>query len=111
MATTKGKRGRPTSEEQKAKQERSEEGCGKVKRKVDRFNGMSPEEVMTKTLPDILAYNLDMLIVSPGQQALPEVRVDVQRAERPSFQTRLCAFITPSSVLTLSSVKLSLVKS
>ncbi|XP_064174536.1 G/T mismatch-specific thymine DNA glycosylase-like isoform X2 [Anguilla rostrata] len=67
-APVKGKRGRPPSDELKAKQERAEDGCGKVKRKVDRFNGMSPEEVMTKTLPDILAYNLDMLIIgiNPG---------------------------------------------
>ncbi|KAJ8411414.1 hypothetical protein AAFF_G00174200 [Aldrovandia affinis] len=62
VAPTKGKRGRPPN------QEKADEGAVKVKRKVDRFNGMSPEEVMTKTLPDILAYNLDMLIIgiNPG---------------------------------------------
>ncbi|KAJ8249938.1 hypothetical protein COCON_G00231540 [Conger conger] len=60
--------GAAPGDEAKAKQERPQEGGGKVKRKVDRFNGMSPEEVMTKTLPDILAYNLDILIIgiNPG---------------------------------------------
>ncbi|XP_042563307.1 G/T mismatch-specific thymine DNA glycosylase isoform X2 [Clupea harengus] len=40
----------------------------KAKRTLDRFNGMSVEEVMTKTLPDIIAHNLDILIVgiNPG---------------------------------------------
>lgn len=31
---------------------------------MDRFNGMSVEEVMAKKLPDIITYNLDILIVS-----------------------------------------------
>lgn len=35
-----------------------------MKRKIDRFKGMSEEEVMTKTLPDLLEYNLDYVIVS-----------------------------------------------
>lgn len=34
-----------------------------MKRKVDRFKGMSEEEVMKKTLPDLLDYNLDYVIV------------------------------------------------
>ncbi|KAI1882157.1 hypothetical protein AGOR_G00247780 [Albula goreensis] len=68
ITPTEAKRGRPPSQEAKAKQEKGDEGAVKVKRKLDRFNGMSPEEVMTKTLPDILAYNLDMLIIgiNPG---------------------------------------------
>ncbi|KAG9339926.1 hypothetical protein JZ751_022239 [Albula glossodonta] len=73
ITPTEAKRGRPPSQEAKAKQEKGDEGAVKVKRKLDRFNGMSPEEVMTKTLPDILAYNLDMLILNHmHDQSLPE---------------------------------------
>lgn len=36
----------------------------KVKRKVDRFNGVSEAELLTKTLPDILTFDLDIVIVS-----------------------------------------------
>ena len=46
------------------KQEKIDDTFKKVKRKRDRFKGMSEEEVMTKTLPDILDYNLDYVIVS-----------------------------------------------
>lgn len=46
-----------------AKQEKIDESFKKVKRKVDRFKGMSEEEVMKKTLPDLLDYNLDYVIV------------------------------------------------
>lgn len=46
-----------------AKQEKIDENFKKVKRKVDRFKGMSEEEVMKKTLPDLLDYNLDYVIV------------------------------------------------
>lgn len=45
------------------KQEKIDESFKKVKRKVDRFKGMSEEEVMKKTLPDLLDYNLDYVIV------------------------------------------------
>ena len=45
------------------KQEKIDESFKKVKRKHDRFKGMSEEEVMTKTLPDLLDYNLDYVIV------------------------------------------------
>ncbi|XP_074082836.1 G/T mismatch-specific thymine DNA glycosylase isoform X3 [Macrotis lagotis] len=43
----------------------------KVKRKVDRFNGVSEAELLTKTLPDILAFNLDIVIIgiNPGLMA------------------------------------------
>lgn len=44
-------------------QEKIDETFKKVKRKVDRFKGMTEEEVMTKTLPDILRENLDYVIV------------------------------------------------
>lgn len=45
------------------KQEKIDETFKKVKRKIDRFKGMSEEEVMKKTLPDLLEYNLDYVIV------------------------------------------------
>ena len=35
-----------------------------VKKKRDRFNGMTEEEVMQRTLPDHLQPNLDIVIVS-----------------------------------------------
>ncbi|XP_054430584.1 G/T mismatch-specific thymine DNA glycosylase isoform X2 [Pteronotus mesoamericanus] len=43
----------------------------KVKRKVDRFNGVSEAELLTKTLPDILTFNLDIVIIgiNPGLMA------------------------------------------
>ncbi|TSQ92615.1 G/T mismatch-specific thymine DNA glycosylase [Bagarius yarrelli] len=82
QAPTKGKRGRPASKQPKAKpgpkpkkakaekegqpaegaQEKIDESFKKVKRKVDRFKGMSEEEVMKRTLPDILTANLDYVI-------------------------------------------------
>ncbi|XP_034734426.1 thymine DNA glycosylase, tandem duplicate 1 isoform X1 [Etheostoma cragini] len=53
------------------KQEKIDESFKKVKRKIDRFKGMSEEEVMTKTLPDLLEYNLDYVIIgiNPGLMA------------------------------------------
>uniref|UniRef100_A0A8C6N796 G/T mismatch-specific thymine DNA glycosylase n=1 Tax=Melopsittacus undulatus TaxID=13146 RepID=A0A8C6N796_MELUD len=39
----------------------------KVKRKVDRFNGVSEAELLTKTLPDILTFDLDIVIVKKGK--------------------------------------------
>ncbi|XP_059392799.1 thymine DNA glycosylase, tandem duplicate 1 isoform X2 [Carassius carassius] len=88
-APAKGKRGRAASKEPKAKgkpgpkpkkakeapsaegQEKIDETFKKVKRKVDRFKGMSEEEVMKKTLPDILIPNLDYVIIgiNPGLMA------------------------------------------
>ncbi|XP_050955718.1 thymine DNA glycosylase, tandem duplicate 1 isoform X2 [Labeo rohita] len=52
-------------------QEKIDETFKKVKRKVDRFKGMSEEEVMKKTLPDILTPNLDYVIIgiNPGLMA------------------------------------------
>ncbi|XP_041331223.1 G/T mismatch-specific thymine DNA glycosylase isoform X2 [Pyrgilauda ruficollis] len=43
----------------------------KVKRKVDRFNGVSEAELLTKTLPDILTFDLDIVIIgiNPGLMA------------------------------------------
>lgn len=36
----------------------------KVRKKVDRFNGMPEEEVVKRTLPDHLTTDLDIVIVS-----------------------------------------------
>ncbi|RXN36510.1 G T mismatch-specific thymine DNA glycosylase-like isoform X1 [Labeo rohita] len=57
------KRGRPPKGEGKEKTE-AEESAKKAKRTLDRFNGMSVEEVMARKLPDVITHNLDMLIVS-----------------------------------------------
>uniref|UniRef100_UPI0037E96179 thymine DNA glycosylase, tandem duplicate 1 isoform X1 n=2 Tax=Semicossyphus pulcher TaxID=241346 RepID=UPI0037E96179 len=53
------------------KQEKIDESFKKVKRKIDRFKGMSEEEVMKRTLPDLLDYNLDYVIIgiNPGLMA------------------------------------------
>uniref|UniRef100_A0A3Q4HJL2 G/T mismatch-specific thymine DNA glycosylase n=1 Tax=Neolamprologus brichardi TaxID=32507 RepID=A0A3Q4HJL2_NEOBR len=44
------------------------EAAKKAKRALNRFNGMSVAEVMAKTLPDVITYNLDILIIgiNPG---------------------------------------------
>lgn len=34
---------------------------------MDRFNGVSEAELLTKTLPDILTFDLDIVIVSNSQ--------------------------------------------
>lgn len=47
---------------QKRKYTKSEQY--KQRRKHDRFNGMTEEEVRSRTLPDHLAANLDVVIVS-----------------------------------------------
>lgn len=57
------KRGRPLKGERKEQAE-AEDSPKKAKRTLDRFNGMSVEEVMARKLPDIITHNLDMLIVS-----------------------------------------------
>uniref|UniRef100_A0A3Q3E6S8 G/T mismatch-specific thymine DNA glycosylase n=1 Tax=Hippocampus comes TaxID=109280 RepID=A0A3Q3E6S8_HIPCM len=46
----------------------SEAAAKKAKRTLNRFNGMSVAEVMAKTLPDVITYNLDILIIgiNPG---------------------------------------------
>ncbi len=68
VTPVKKKRGRPPkqqSEEGKTQEEEDEiEAAKKAKRALNRFNGMSVAEVMAKTLPDVITYNLDILIVS-----------------------------------------------
>ncbi|MEQ2300645.1 hypothetical protein AMECASPLE_027849 [Ameca splendens] len=72
VTPVKKKRGRPAkkqAEDKDLKEEVDEaEAAKKAKRVLNRFNGMSVAEVMTKTLPDVLTYNLDILIIgiNPG---------------------------------------------
>ncbi|XP_017545854.1 G/T mismatch-specific thymine DNA glycosylase isoform X1 [Pygocentrus nattereri] len=64
------KRGRPPKQklEEGEEQADTKETVKKAKRTLDRFNGMSVEEVMARKLPDIITYNLDILIIgiNPG---------------------------------------------
>ncbi|XP_026222358.1 G/T mismatch-specific thymine DNA glycosylase isoform X2 [Anabas testudineus] len=68
----KKKRGRPPkqpAEEGETQEEEDEaEAAKKAKRILNRFNGMSVAEVMARTLPDVITYNLDILIIgiNPG---------------------------------------------
>ncbi|KAM9376635.1 G/T mismatch-specific thymine DNA glycosylase isoform 2-T2 [Pholidichthys leucotaenia] len=72
MTPVKKKRGRPPkqhTEDSEMKEEDDEiEAAKKAKRALNRFNGLSVEEVMARTLPDIITYNLDILIIgiNPG---------------------------------------------
>ncbi|XP_051975816.1 G/T mismatch-specific thymine DNA glycosylase-like isoform X2 [Xyrauchen texanus] len=61
------KRGRPPKGEGKD-QVQTEDSPKKAKRTLDRFNGMSVEEVMARKLPDVITHNLDILIIgiNPG---------------------------------------------
>lgn len=66
MTPAKKKRGRPSKqqvEEETLEEENDIVAAKKAKRTLNRFNGMSVEEVMAKTLPDVITYNLDILIV------------------------------------------------
>ena len=51
----------------------------KKKRKIDRFNGMPEEEVILKTLPDRLAPNLDILIVSNWQNRMQNTEIHLSK--------------------------------
>ncbi|XP_077565420.1 G/T mismatch-specific thymine DNA glycosylase isoform X1 [Stigmatopora nigra] len=75
MTPVKKKRGRPPKiqreEGASVKDEEDdarETAAKKAKRMLNRFNGMSVAEVMAKTLPDVITYNLDILIIgiNPG---------------------------------------------
>lgn len=48
----------------------------KERKKHDRFNGMSEEEVSRRTLPDHLAENLDIIIVSMIAVYIPHILVE-----------------------------------
>ncbi|CAK6954492.1 G/T mismatch-specific thymine DNA glycosylase [Scomber scombrus] len=72
VTPVKKKRGRPPkqhAEDGETQEEEDEaEAAKKAKRALNRFNGMTVAEVMAKTLPDIITYNLDILIIgiNPG---------------------------------------------
>ncbi|XP_029290522.1 G/T mismatch-specific thymine DNA glycosylase-like isoform X2 [Cottoperca gobio] len=72
VTPAKKKRGRPPkqqAEDGKTQEEENEiEAAKKAKRALNRFNGLSVAEVMAKTLPDVITYNLDILIIgiNPG---------------------------------------------
>ncbi|KAG8012333.1 G/T mismatch-specific thymine DNA glycosylase [Nibea albiflora] len=72
VTPVKKKRGRPPKqqvEDGRTQEEEDEiEAAKKAKRALNRFNGMSVAEVMAKTLPDVITYNLDILIIgiNPG---------------------------------------------
>ncbi|XP_069551527.1 G/T mismatch-specific thymine DNA glycosylase isoform X1 [Brachyistius frenatus] len=72
VTPVKKKRGRPPkqqAEDGETQEEEDEvEAAKKAKRALNRFNGMSVAEVMAKTLPDVITYNLDILIIgiNPG---------------------------------------------
>ncbi|XP_075885009.1 G/T mismatch-specific thymine DNA glycosylase [Nelusetta ayraudi] len=69
----KKKRGRPVKQQQQQEEgtsleEQAAAAAKKAKRDLNRFNGMSVAEVMSRTLPDVIAHNLDILIIgiNPG---------------------------------------------
>ncbi|KAM9815075.1 G/T mismatch-specific thymine DNA glycosylase isoform 3-T3 [Syngnathus typhle] len=71
----KKKRGRPPKNQREGggavkeeDEDESEAAAKKAKRTLNRFNGMSVAEVMAKTLPDVITYDLDILIIgiNPG---------------------------------------------
>lgn len=68
VTPVKKKRGRPpkqqTEDGETHEEEDEVEAAKKAKRALNRFNGMTVAEVMAKTLPDVITYNLDILIVS-----------------------------------------------
>ncbi|XP_077373231.1 G/T mismatch-specific thymine DNA glycosylase-like isoform X4 [Festucalex cinctus] len=76
VTPVKKKRGRPPKNQcergggavKDEEEDASEAAAKKAKRTLNRFNGMSVAEVMAKTLPDIITYNLDILIIgiNPG---------------------------------------------
>ncbi|XP_041854147.1 G/T mismatch-specific thymine DNA glycosylase isoform X2 [Melanotaenia boesemani] len=73
LPPAKKKRGRPPKQqmdngETQEDEEDTEAAKKKAKRALNRFSGMSVAEVMAKTLPDVITYNLDILIIgiNPG---------------------------------------------
>ncbi|XP_029952887.1 G/T mismatch-specific thymine DNA glycosylase isoform X2 [Salarias fasciatus] len=72
VTPVKKKRGRPPKHQVENGEPHEEddemEAVKKAKRAQNRFNGLSVAEVMTKTLPDVITYNLDILIIgiNPG---------------------------------------------
>lgn len=68
------KRGRPPKQREGTSQQDEEDEVAavkKAKRALNRFNGMSVAEVMSRTLPDVITHNLDILIVSLSPRRVP----------------------------------------
>ena len=67
VTPVKKKRGRPPKQ---GEQQEEAAAARKARRVLNRFDGMSVDEVMARTLPDVITNNLDILIVSlsPWQQ-------------------------------------------
>lgn len=68
------KRGRPLKQREGASRRDEEDEAAaikKAKRALNRFNGMSVAEVMSRTLPDVITDNLDILIVSLSPRTVP----------------------------------------
>ncbi|KAG7521875.1 hypothetical protein JOB18_008774 [Solea senegalensis] len=73
VTPVKKKRGRPPKQqaeegEMPDEEEDEAEAAKKAKRALNRFNGMTVAEVMARTLPDVITFNLDILIIgiNPG---------------------------------------------
>ncbi|XP_028307028.1 G/T mismatch-specific thymine DNA glycosylase isoform X2 [Gouania willdenowi] len=75
VTPVKKKRGRPpkqqsanASDQPVDEAEAAAEAAKKAKRALNRFNGLSVDQVMAKTLPDVITHNLDILIIgiNPG---------------------------------------------
>lgn len=69
VSPAKKKRGRPSKKQPDDESEECEEReAQKKKRLLNRFDGLSVEEVMSRTLPDVIEHNLDILIIgiNPG---------------------------------------------
>ncbi|XP_055078530.1 G/T mismatch-specific thymine DNA glycosylase isoform X2 [Periophthalmus magnuspinnatus] len=64
----KKKRGRPSKKTPDSAEVSDEQEVQKKKRNLNRFDGLSVEEVMSRTLPDVIEENLDILIIgiNPG---------------------------------------------
>uniref|UniRef100_A0A3B3ZIZ1 G/T mismatch-specific thymine DNA glycosylase n=1 Tax=Periophthalmus magnuspinnatus TaxID=409849 RepID=A0A3B3ZIZ1_9GOBI len=62
------KRGRPSKKTPDSAEVSDEQEVQKKKRNLNRFDGLSVEEVMSRTLPDVIEENLDILIIgiNPG---------------------------------------------
>lgn len=83
VTPVKKKRGRPPKNPREGgggggvvkeeEEDASEAAAKKAKRTLNRFNGMSVAEVMAKTLPDVITYNLDILIVSYKEHTIYEL--------------------------------------
>ncbi|XP_020780642.2 G/T mismatch-specific thymine DNA glycosylase [Boleophthalmus pectinirostris] len=68
VSAEKKKRGRPSKKTSDSAEISDEQEERKKKRNLNRFDGLSVEEVMSRTLPDVIQENLDILIIgiNPG---------------------------------------------